>query len=196
MLPRIAKLDEDFKAAITAYIQRRSRRSPMLSQIAMHVIHEGRSNTISRSATETETTKMFEASAATTMSFDEIEAVDSDYVIRKANEIADQFEKQFSQHFFQTLDDVTAQTGFRHDARGQPLTNEAVMEAFSMVHINFEKSPNGDISIITSPQMADTLQKLQSEFDHNPDLKRRWNSMMEKKRDEFRTREINRNLAG
>ena len=70
------------------------------------------------------------------------------------------------------------------------------MEAFSMVHINFEKSPNGDISIITSPQMADTLQKLQSEFDHNPDLKRRWNSMMEKKRDEFRTREINRNLAG
>ena len=68
----------------------------MLSQIAMHVIHEGRSNTISRSATETETTKMFEASAATTMSFDEIEAVDSDYVIRKANEIADQFEKQFS----------------------------------------------------------------------------------------------------
>jgi hypothetical protein len=196
MIPRIAKLDKEFAAATRAYIQARSRRRGILNQIATHIIHEGASNSISRGPLENEPTKMIEAGAETRMDFAEIESVDVNYILTKANEIADQFEKHFSIHLFETMDDATKKTGLRYDGGGRPLTNEAIMEALSQMHMDFDKSGNPNISIVTSPAMTTTLQKLQAEVDENPALRKRWDDMMEKKRDEFRTREINRNLAG
>jgi hypothetical protein len=196
MIPRIAKLDKEFADAVRTYIQARSRRRGILNQIASHVIHEGTSNSISRSPVENEPTKMFEAGAETKIDFTEIESVDANYILNKANELADQFERHFSIHVFETMDDATKKTGLRYDGGGRPLTNEVLMEALSRMYMDFDKSGNPDVSIVTSPVMAATFQKLEAEIDEDPALRKRWDEMMEKKRDEFRTREINRNLVG
>jgi len=196
MLPRIARLDEEFGDAIRAYIQARSRRRGILNQIASHVIHEGASNSISRSPLDNEPTKMVEAGAEARIGFDEIESVDANYILNKANEIADQFERHFSTHLFETMDDVTKKTGLRYDGGGRPLTNDALIEALSQMNIDFDQSGNANVSIVAPPAMAATFQKLHAEMDKDPVLRKRWDGMMEKKRDEFRTREINRNLAG
>jgi hypothetical protein len=196
MLPRIARIDKEFADAIRAYIQARSRRRGILNQIASHIIHEGTSNTINRGPSETEPTKMVEAGAETNIGFDEIESVDANYILNKANELADQFERHFSTHLFETMDDVTKKTGLRYDGGGRPLTNDALIEALSQMNMDFDKSGKADISIVTSPAMAATFPKLEAEMDKDPALRKRWDDMMEKKRDEFRTREVNRNLAG
>jgi hypothetical protein len=196
MIPRIAKLDKEFNEAVRAHIQARSRRRGILNQIASHVIHEGTSNSISRGPSENEPTKMFEAGAETKIGFDEIQSVDLTYILNKANEIADQFERHFSTHLFETMDDVTKKTGLRYDGGGKPLTNDALIEALSGMHMDFDKSGNANISIVAPPAMAATFQKLEAEMNEDPALRKRWDDMMEKKRDEFRTREINRNLAG
>jgi hypothetical protein len=167
-----------------------------LNKIASHVIHEGTSNSISRSTLENEPTKMVAASAETRIGFGEIESIDANFILNKANEIADQFEKHFSAHLFETMDDVTKKTGLRYDGGGRPLTNDGLIGALSLMNIDFDQSDNADISIVASPAMAATFQKLQVEMDEDPALRKRWDDMMEKKRDEFRTREINRNLAG
>lgn len=196
MLPRIAKLDSEFYAAIRAYIQKRSRSGGILREIGSHIIHEGASNSISRSALENQFTNMVEASAETRMDFADIDSVDAQYVLTKATEIAAQFERQFATHLFQTMDDVTAQTGLRYDGAGRPLTNDALIEALSQMNIDFDEFGNPTMSIVASPVMAATFQKLDAELENDAVLRKRWNDMMEKKRDEFRTREINRNLAG
>jgi hypothetical protein len=167
-----------------------------LSQIASHVIHEGTSNSISRSSLENEPTKMFEAGAETKIDFAEIESVDASYILNKADELANQFERHFSTHLFETMDDATKKSGLRYDGAGRPLTNEGFMEALSMMHMDFDKFGNPNISVVASPAMAATFQKLEAEMNEDPALQKRWDDMIEKKRDEFRTREINRNLAG
>jgi hypothetical protein len=196
MIPRVAKLDREFASAVRAYIQARSRRRGILSQIASHVIHEGTSNSISRSSLENEPTKMFEAGAETKIDFAEIESVDASYILNKADELANQFERHFSTHLFETMDDATKKSGLRYDGAGRPLTNEGFMEALSMMHMDFDKFGNPNISVVASPAMAATFQKLEAEMNEDPALQKRWDDMIEKKRDEFRTREINRNLAG
>ena len=195
MLPRVAKLDRQFAAAIQNYIQVRSRRTPLLNQISAHVIHEGHASAIRRTANEIEPTKMPEASAESKMSFEEIDSADLDYVLSKANDLSDQFEKHFSVNLFQSVEEVTKKTGLRQDVGG-PLTNDALIKTFSMMEINFERSHAGDVTIVTAPGMASTFERLEREMNENPEIKKKWDKMIEEKRNDFREREINRNLVG
>jgi hypothetical protein len=196
MLPRFAILDDLFEEAFRGYVQARSRASSPLSDIKAHVIHEGGVTGIRRSQADIEPTSMFEASAEATMSFDEIEKVDLSFVITKVEEIAEQFERQFSERLYRTLDEATEKTGLRGDSHGKPLTNDMLIDLFSRMEINFERSKDGDITIVAAPAMISTFQRLEREMDEKPFLRKQWDSMMEKKRSEFREREINRNLAG
>jgi hypothetical protein len=196
MLPRLAELDREFDDAIRSYMQGRSRRSPLLNQIKAHTVHEGRSSSIRRSPTEIEPTTMREASVEAEMRFDDIEQVDTNYMLHKANEIAEQFEKQFSLHLFSTIDETTKKTGLRSDNVGAPLTHDGLIELMSRMQMNFEKSEHGDLTIVTAPGMEKTFQRLERERIENPEIKKKWDEMMEKKRREFREREINRNLVG
>jgi hypothetical protein len=196
MLPRIARLDRQFGEAIQRYVQIRSRGSSLLSEIKTHVIHEGKDTALRRSPTEVEPTPMTEAAVETKMHFDEIDNIDFAYVVSKAAEISADFEKQFSSRLFNTLETVTTKTGLVKDVRGAPLTNDMLIELFSSMQMDFEHSPNGDLSIVTAPGMISTFERLEREASENMEIARRWNAMMEEKRNEFREREINRNLVG
>ncbi|HMG78612.1 MAG TPA: hypothetical protein VK591_08010 [Xanthobacteraceae bacterium] len=196
MLPRIASLDREFSEAIQNYVRARARGTQLLSEIKAHMIHEGRDSAIRRSTNELEHARIQESIVETTMSFEEIDDVDLDYVIKKANEIAAKFEEQMSRHLFQTMDEATQKTGLRADAGGKPLTNDLLIEMLSKMHMDFEKSQAGDMSIVASPQMMPVFERLGREMEENPAMKRRWDSMIEEKRNEFREREINRNLVG
>jgi hypothetical protein len=196
MLPRIASLEEEFGAALTSYVQEWSRNMGIMKEIRGHIIHEGSTNTIQRSATDSEQTKMVKAEVETQMQFSEIEAVDATYIIKKAIEIAKLFQEHHSRTLFQTLQETTTRTGQTVDARGAPLTNELIMEMLSKMPIDFEKSPHGDLSIVTSPRMIPRFKKLEVELNENPELRKKMDALMDRKRDEFREREINRNLAG
>lgn len=197
MLPRIASLERDFSEAIQNYVRSRARGTQLLSEIKAHMIHEGRNSAIRRNPDELEHTRIEESIVETIiMSFKEIDSVDLDYILAKANEIAAEFEKKMSQHLFRVMDEATQQTGLRTDAGGKPLTHDLLIEMISKMHMDFEKSQAGDISIVASPQMLPVFERLEREMEENPALKRKWDSVIEEKRNEFREREINRNLVG
>lgn len=196
MLPRLADLERQFSETIQSIVRTRARGTQLLSDIKAHMIHEGRGSAIRRSAEELEHTKMTETIVETTMPFDEIDNMDLDYVLVKANEISNKFQEHMSRHIFQTMDEVTQKTGLRADAKGGPLTNDLLIEMFSKMHMDFEKSQSGDVTIVIPPQMLSTFQRLEREMQENAEMKKKWNSMIEEKRNEFREREINRNLVG
>lgn len=196
MLPRIASLDQEFAEAIQNYVRGRARGTQLLREIKAHMIHEGRDSAIRRSTDDLEHTQIRESSAETMMSFKEIDDVDLGYILMKANEVAVQFEEQMSRHLFQTMDEVTQKTGLRTDAAGKPLTSDLLIEMISKMHMDFEKSQTGDVSIVAPPEMRSTFERLEREMEENPAAKKKWNAMIEEKRNEFREREINRNLVG
>lgn len=150
MLLRIARLDRQFGEAIRDFMQAISRGTPLLQEIKGHIIHEGRETAIRRSASEVENTEMKEMSAYVEMTFDEIEAMDLPFIMKKVCESAEQFTRTFSMSLFQKLDETTAKTGQVMDARGEPLTNDHLIKMFEMAQINFERSDAGDLTIVTA----------------------------------------------
>lgn len=196
MVPRFARMEREFDKAIQKYIRIVARGSGVLSEVKTHVIHEGRSSSIRRAPEEIEVTKMKEAGAEVSLSFDEIEMVNLDVILSKANLLAEQFRKQFSAYFFETINESSEKTGQTVDAKG-PLTNEIMLQMIDKMEVNFERNKQvGDFSIVTSPQMVPTFQKLEAELKSNPSLQRKWDQLLERKRNDFREREINRNLVG
>jgi hypothetical protein len=139
---------------------------------------------------------MVAASAETKYGVDEIESIDVSYILRKVEETAEQFEQKFSQNFFETLHEGTKKTGQVVDAGGKPLTNELIVEMLSKMQVDFERSPHGDLTMVSAPGMSDTFQRLERELRENSEVQRKLNDIMEKKRNDFREREINRNLVG
>jgi hypothetical protein len=122
--------------------------------------------------------------------------MDVNYILAKVSETAKQFEEQFSRELFKRLQEVTTETGQVVNAAGRPLTNELMIEMLSKMRIDFEKSQHGDLAIVTAPGAASAFQRLEDEMKNDPEIRQRWTAMMEAKRNDFREREINRNLVG
>jgi hypothetical protein len=197
MLPRFAHVEDEFERAIQKVIRRATKGKGLLSEIKSHVVHEGKIMSVVRGAEEEEITNMRAAQADVSMSYDEVDNVNLDFIMAKVNEIATQFETQFSERLFDLMKDVTNRTGQTVDASGKPLSNELILKMFDKIQIEFERNKEiGDVTIVTSPAMVPIFQRLEAEVKNSPELQRKWNDLIERKRNEFREREIDRNLAG
>jgi hypothetical protein len=197
MLPRFVRLEAEFERAIQRLIKRTAKGSGVLSQIKSHVIHEGKEMSIVRAEEDQDTTDLRAEQAEVIMTHDEIDNVNLEFIMFKANEIATQFEKQLSVRLFETVKDVTDRTGQSLNAHGQPLTVETLLQLFDKMQINFERNKEvGDFTIVVAPAMIPALKEIETEMMSNPELRKKWNDLIESKRNEFREREINRNLVG
>ena len=194
---KLAKLDEDFEIAFGKLVRNTAKSNGLLKEIKAHIIHEGRKTTIRRGTEAPDITEMKTASGDITTSFDDIENIDWKAVLTMAENIAKQMAEQQTSHMLNTMNEATKKTGQIYNSKGAPLTNEAILQLLSMMQINFENDTAlGDISIVVPPAMIPTLQRLDKEFNESPELKKKMNQLLEKKRDEFREREANRNLVG
>jgi hypothetical protein len=115
MLPRFGQLDLLFGQADQEYMRRISRRGVVMNEIKSHVIHEGREAAIQRSIGDRESIKMQKGEAEILMTFEEIEEISLDFVLRKAHEASEQFARQFSTFLLETLNAVTDKTGLKVD---------------------------------------------------------------------------------
>ena len=197
MLPNFEKLNVQFNKAIGNAVRKISKSRGALREVRSYVIHEGARTEIRRPDDSVEETEMVTAEAEIKLTFDEIEDVTFELIVDRVMSMGTQFGNQQSKLFFKTMDEVTTRTGQVHSTGGRPLTNEDMLLMLEKMQIDFERDPvHGDFSIVVAPSMVSTLQKLSEEMDSSPSPRKRWAEILERKRDEYRGREADRNLAG
>ena len=65
------------------------------------------------------------------------------------------------------------------------------------MEVDFDEDGNPKMpTIVASPKMASQFEQLDGEFDADPDVRRRYEELIEKKRQQFLTREADRKLVG
>ena len=197
MLPNYEKLNASFSKAVRRFLFLRSREDGFLKQIRPHAIHEGRNAAIVRPDETVDPTELKKSEASLLMTYEEIEDVDLLAIMNKMSEMAAQFRDQNAKHIFETLNDVTTKTGQVVNAAGRPLTNDDLIHMMERIQLDFERNQEaGDASLVVHPDMVPVLKRLEGEMNRSVDLKKRWKEVMEKKKDEYRQREADRNLAG
>lgn len=120
------------------------------------------------------------------------------------------FEKVIAKYDEMILDIVRKQTGFvlrrldedipksqSVDAKGKKLDAEIVLEILETIQLEFY--PNGrphKLRVIGGLFTPERLKAINQEFQSSPELQKRLNELLERKREEWCAREANRKLVG
>jgi hypothetical protein len=195
-LPVFEELTQDFDRAFSHQVAMATRGDGLLAKIDAHTIHEGKSSTFVTQEGRQRTMVLRVAEASATIPNPELDKINEERVMHAIRDLADQFKNEQYRQLFNVLAEATSETGNVVDGKGKPLSNELVLETLEKMQHDFDENGEPTMSIVVHPDMAPRLIQLQTDFENNPELRKRHSDIMLRKWDEFRSREMDRNLAG
>jgi len=198
MIPDFAVLKEELNGAITRFMRDRFKfHQGPLSDVPQGRIFEGRRNIIVREDGSEDETKMQELSAETRISADEIRELHLPKLLQKLDDSVKEMAAAQAQHFYQTMSEGVEKVGNTIDGGGQPLTAELFLQAMEKIWIDFNADSSPQMpEVHISPNQTDNVKRMIERLESEPHLKRRFDQIMLKKREEWRAREADRKLVG
>lgn len=196
MLPDFPETKRLFSRFFRTYMRQKIREVSPYGAIQTRYYHEGRAMKITRADQSESNSGMEQLSAHLEIKLDEIENLTLQKAIEKHDAmIAELVQKQT--HFIRERMSSEIPESQILDAMGRRFDAQVVIEMLEKMHIEFY--PNGtpheifvDGPLFTPERMAE----VDKEFESNPELKRKFDEMMEKKKEEWRARETDRKLVG
>lgn len=194
MLPTYPKLERFRARSNRDRIRARARQlSPMLGLIRGHVQFEGRASSIQREDGDVEEVKMETVGAKATIKLHKLREFTEDVITTHLEEIAEQYARGMSEMFRNRMDEVTEKTGNVVDGQGQPFSEDLFLDVMDKMEHLF--APDGSWLppvVIAGPGMAEKIMAAGESLAG----RKRLEAILERKRDEFRSREAARILVG
>lgn len=196
MLPDFPETKKLFSRFFQTYMRQKIREVSPYSAVQTRYLHEGRAMKITRADQSESTSGLEKLSAYLEIKFDEIENLTLQKAIEKHDAmIADIVRKQT--HFIRERISSEIPESQTLDAKGRKFDAQVVIDMLEKMQFAFY--PDGtpheiylDGPLFTTERMA----AVDKEFESNPELKRKFDELMEKKKEEWRDRETDRKLVG
>lgn len=171
-------------------------KSPILADIASHLVHEGERTDLVRTDGRRETTEILSHSSETEIKIIKINDFTLDAVANFLDNIATQFAEQMSRNLFETVSASAASVGNVVDGKGRPLSPELLLEAFERIDLDFDADGTWNApTIVVSPQQFEKIKEMEKSADA-ASYEEKLANIIERKRLEHRSREAGRVLAG
>jgi hypothetical protein len=196
MLPDYTETKKLFGRFFQTCMRQKGRTLSPLADVQTRFLHEGRGMKVKRPDDSESNSAVQLFSSIMEVRIDEI----PDFTLEKAIAKFDEM----------VLDMVRQQTGFALgriseeipstqtvNAKGKTLDAEMVLEMFEAIQLEFY--PDGrphELHVIGGLFTPERMRAVDEEFANNPELQRRRDDLMEKKREEWRAREASRKLVG
>jgi hypothetical protein len=198
LLPEFPALKERFHQAVTRYLRDRARaHGVIVPDVPRSRIFEGRGHAIVRPSGETEVTQMFEAAAEMRIPIEDIPNLALDALLAKLDDIAESLASQQEKHLLQTIDAGLEKSGQTIDGKGKPFSPELVFLALEKIELDFNADGTARMpTVFVHPDQIPAVRAASATFDADPALKKRFDDIIAKKREEWRAREADRRLVG
>lgn len=196
MLPDFPMIKERFEKVINRYLQRLVRQESLLSQIREERHFEGNRTSCNTEDGEIDVSSYREFSGQIEVKKEEIIAKGPMALIEKVQVVAEELKKQKAQYLFEKLNQVTERAGTQVNAKGQPFTFDHFLAGLEKIWIDFDESGNPHMpTVVVNPVLGAKLKDKLPEWEANPENKKRFDALIEKKRKEWNDREGNRKLV-
>ena len=130
------------------------------------------------------------------VAYSEVPTLTLDKVLERLDGAARELANQKMDLFFSTISEAAESAGNVVQAT-KGLTPEALLELFDKMQLEFDE--NGKISglqAVLGPKQIQEMEETQRLIESDPNLKRRFDNVLARKRVEWRVREASRNLVG
>jgi len=196
MLPDFPKIKNKFKHGIDVYMRNLVRQDPIFSQIREEMHFEG-----NRMETKTmdggiDAEGYKEITGEIKINKDEIIEKGPLAFIQNIQQTAEEIKKQKAEMLLKKVSEISAKVGTSVDAKGEPLTFDVFMKVLDKLWIDFDENGNPHMStLVISPKMAEKMKERIIQWEKDPECKKRYDALMDRKRKEWNDRESHRKLV-
>jgi hypothetical protein len=197
MLPDFSETKRLFKRFFETYMRQKAREvSPLLNAVQVRYIHEGRGMKVTRADNSESESKIHQLSAMGEIKFDEIPDLTFEAVIRKFDEITIDMARQQINFAMERISDELPESQ-TIDAKGQRLSPEIMYRMFDA--IDLEYNPDGTpqpLHLLGHLFTEEKLLSVQAEIKADPEMNRKFDELMKRKKEDWLAREAARKLVG
>lgn len=199
MLPDLPKLKADIAQVFHVILKNRlNAYLGVVGEAPRSFIKEGRNPVTVRSDSSRDETELKVTSAETIFKLEEIPHLSAEQRIERLDAVAREMAKQISSHAFAKINEAVDKVGNVVNAKGKPFSADAVFEILEKIQLDFE--PDGvkhkELTVVIPPGMADQVKETLEKIHQDPELSKRYEDIINKKRTEWRARESARKLVG
>ena len=195
MLPDYSETKRLFSRFFQTYARRKMRAISPFAAVQTRYLHEGRGMKVVRADQSQSDTETQQLSSLMEMKFDEIPDLTFEKAIAKYDEmILDMVRKQTGFALERLNEDIPKSQTV--DAKGKKLDAEIILEMFETIQLEFY--PDGrphELHVVGGLFTPERLKSVDEEFRNNPELQKRYDELMARKKEEWRAREASRKLV-
>jgi hypothetical protein len=196
MLPDYSETKRLFNRLFQTYARRKMRAISPFAAVQTRYLHEGRGMKVVRADQSQSDTETQQFSSLMEMKFDEIPDLTFEKAIAKYDEmILDMVHKQTGFALERLNEDIPKSQTV--DAKGKKLDAEILLEVFETIQLDFY--PDGrphELHVIGGLFTPERMKAVDEQLKNNPELQKRCDELMARKKEEWRAREANRKLVG
>ena len=198
MLPDVPQIRSEIEARLRVLLKQRvDVYLGAFNEVPRHLIKEGNRVLTVRPDGTTDETELKVASAESRINLKDVPYMNHIDRVQKLDEVAREMAQQISKHAIGTINQAVERVGNVVDAKGKPLDAESVLDMLERVCIDFDEHGKADeMTVLVPPNMNEQIQVIIERLKSDESLKKRYASIMNKKRMEWRDREASRRLVG
>ncbi|MGQ0834886.1 MAG: hypothetical protein ACT4O5_08205 [Gammaproteobacteria bacterium] len=196
MLPDFPETKRLFSRFFQAHMRVKLRQISPYSMVQTRYLHEGRMMQVMRPDDTQSQSELVQLSSPIEMKFDEIETLTLQKVLEKYDAVVtDMVRKQVGLVRERMSAEIPESQAV--DARGRKLDADLVMETLEKMQIEFYPDGTPHELLLDGPPFArERMTAIEKEISESPELKRKFDDMMARKKEQWRAREASRKLVG
>jgi hypothetical protein len=196
MLPDFPELKSELEKLFLFRLQQRSKNlDPVLAQVRRFTQREGQDMRYDRIGAPAAEGAPEKIEAIFEIKLDEVPDLIGPRLEAKLDEMARAIAEQEAKLFFKKVGETCNEVGNVVDAGGQPLSAKLLLDAIESTEMNFDRDGNPKSQFVIHPDMAPAVKKANEEFENDPELKRRHEDILRRKREDWLSRQNNRKLV-
>ena len=196
MLPDFPETKRLFSRFFRTYMRQKIREVSPYNAVQTRYLHEGRAMKITRADRSESTSGMEQLSVHFEIKFDEIENLTLQKAIEKLDTMIVDFVRK---QIYSIRERMSSEFPERQtlDAKGKKFDAQLVIDMLEKMQIEFYPDGTPHEILLDGPLFTpERMAAVYKEFESNPELKRKFDEMIEKKKEEWRAREADRKLVG
>ena len=179
-------LDQEMKKASLSHM------GPF-ADVPKSMIFEGDRHTIVREDNSIDEGSLENTTVKLEVKFDEIEKMNHEMVLDKINQTAEEMAGKLKKLAFEQIKKSAEEAGNVGSTGGKPLSANSLFEVLEKIDIDFDEAGNpNELSIVAHPERSSLISRVISQAEADP----RYQTIIERKREEWYAREGNRKLVG
>lgn len=198
MLPDFPEIKNKLRKLQLAYINRaEAMRLGPLSEVPGHIVFEGDKLELVHEDGSIEQTVIREITVEREIDLTEVEKITPEAIRQRLDAIAEERAFKKSKILFEDLDKAVRRTGNIIDVGSKPFCIEDFFRMLEMILLDFDENDEPLLpKIVAGDKISESIAKVLQQAEVDPQSKKRFKEIIEKKRMEWRDRETNRKLVG